>query len=103
MAKASFVNEISRIELGRFLHEDEQGITFSLKVKPHATQERLFIGPEQTLTLSVRSVAADNAANERVFEILAELFAVPLRSVVLVSGHKSRIKRIRVKVGKNVS
>jgi len=46
----------------------------------------------------VRLTAApvDNAANEQLVEVLAKQFGVPKRSIEIISGAQSRLKRIRI-------
>ena len=52
--------------------------------------------PTASLTVHVRERAADGAANEGVIAALAAHFGVPRRDVVILRGHKARIKRVSI-------
>lgn len=69
----------------------------SVRVKPGSTKGPL-VDTDGTgeLTVYLRQRAVDGAANEALIEVLAKHFAVAKRDVEIVSGHASRIKRIRL-------
>ena len=48
------------------------------------------------IKVTIGARAIDNAANDALIEFLAELLQVPRRRCVLVSGHTSRQKRVRI-------
>jgi uncharacterized protein YggU (UPF0235/DUF167 family) len=77
-----------------FLHEDERGVIFTVRVKPNATKEKLSINASMELTLSVRAKALENEANLRVKHLIAQIFDLAPSKVLIISGDKSRIKRI---------
>ena len=70
-------------------------------VTPGARRENIAIhemkdSGEEILTISVREPAAGNAANRRVREIVAERLKKPLRSVRILTGHRSRSKMLSI-------
>ena len=72
-------------------------------VTPGAKKERVEEAPSaklgaggETLLISVKAPAAQNLANTRVREIVAERFGVPVGNVRILTGHRSRAKMIRI-------
>ena len=69
----------------------------TVRVKPGSTKGPLVEDAEDgSLTVYLKQRAVDGAANEGLIEVLAKHFGVPKRDVELVSGHTSRLKRIRI-------
>lgn len=83
--------------LGNFLEIREQDAVLTIKVKPNSSKEKLSMSDAGELTLSVRSAAIENAANNRVIALLAEIFARPRSSLKIISGQRSRLKRILIR------
>jgi len=48
------------------------------------------------LQVRVRAAAVEGAANEALLELIAKAVGVPPRAVSLVSGHTSRVKRLKI-------
>jgi uncharacterized protein YggU (UPF0235/DUF167 family) len=65
-------------------------------VKAGSKKESVTKKVNGVFTISVREDAVRNEANERVRKIVARLMAVPLKEVVLVSGHHRPNKRFQV-------
>lgn len=97
MAKPSITIDMTPDILRGFLVAHEQGSLITLKVKPNAKKERLYRAESGELTLSVHAVAADNAANNRVIELLSDIFSVPKSRIEIISGGTSRIKKIMLR------
>jgi uncharacterized protein (TIGR00251 family) len=72
------------------------GVTFGVHVTPRASRDA--IGGEYQGTLKVRVTAppVDDRANEAVRRVLAERLKVPLSAVKILSGEKSRNKRVQI-------
>lgn len=97
MAKPSITIDLPLDTLKGFLMPYEQGSLIMLKVKPNAKKERLYVSESGELTLSVHAVAADNAANSRVIELLSGIFFVPKSRIEIMSGATARIKKIMLR------
>lgn len=93
MARSKVINEVPFDLLCKRCQRGPKGHTLTLKIKPQAAREILVLAGDE-LCLSVRALAVDNAANERVLDILAEIFNVPKSTLEIISGHKSRLKKI---------
>lgn len=65
-------------------------------VQPKAKQEGYDGLHGQRIKFRVAAAPTDGRANQRLCELLAELFAVPKKSITLIRGHASRHKTISV-------
>ncbi len=79
-----------------FFQETPDGVILKVRVHPRAS--KVSVGPAQEGVLCVRLTAppVDNAANKQCVKALADVLGVRPRQVAIVSGHKSREKRVRV-------
>lgn len=75
---------------------DEGAITFTLRVQPRATKSAVVGEMEGALKLKLAAPPVDGAANEELIRFLAKLFAVPRRSVLILSGATAKTKIIRI-------
>ncbi|MDI6791278.1 MAG: DUF167 domain-containing protein [bacterium] len=74
-----------------------EGVRFKIKVIPKSSVNKI-IGPEEgMLKVKVTPPPADGAANEAVIKLLAKSLGISKSSVVIVSGHRSRIKEIQIR------
>jgi len=67
-------------------------------VKAGARRERLQEGEKGGLAIEVKEPAQDGRANDRVRELIAERYGVPLKSVRIVAGHTRARKRLEVEL-----
>lgn len=79
-----------------FFEETPKGIFLLLMVKPGAKKEKISLNAEGNLTLSVAAPPVDNAANDRVRELLGQLLNIPKSAVRVHSGSTSRKKLMRI-------
>lgn len=94
MAKLTFTNDVPMETLKRFFRPHGDGVTLTIKVKPNAAKEKLYLGNNHEIMLAVRSPAVMGAANERVIELLSLIFCVAKTRISIVSGQHSRVKKI---------
>lgn len=71
-------------------------VVLRLSVQPGAGRAAVVGRHGDALRIRVAPPPADGRANEAVVRLVAELLGVPERDVELVSGQRSRQKRIRV-------
>lgn len=69
----------------------------SLHVQPQARRTEVAGIHGEALKVRVAAPALDNRANEALLAFVAERFGVPRREVTLLTGEKSREKRILVR------
>lgn len=72
------------------------GVILSIRVIPRAGRS----GPagirDNALLIRLNAPPLEGAANTELIEVLADLLDVPKRNVTIVSGERSRAKRVRV-------
>lgn len=78
------------------LTERDQGVTFSVRVKPRAHRDAVLGEREGALEVSLRAAPVDGAANAALLELLADTLGVPRRNVSLLRGDTARNKVVRV-------
>ena len=96
MPKKKFENNVSPDSLAQHITVDSRGMHLVVKVKPGAARERLFISEMNELILAVRAPALNDKANDRVIEIMSQIFMTNKSHVEIESGRRVSIKRILV-------
>jgi uncharacterized protein (TIGR00251 family) len=71
-------------------------VTFWLRVKPRSSREGLELDSAGELRLQLHAAPTEGQANEACVRYLAGALRLPLASVVIVAGAKSRRKLIRI-------
>lgn len=76
------------------LHCSSEGVLLNLHVQPRASRNELVGLQGDALKVRFTSPPVDGAANRLCIEFFAKLMGIPKRDVLLVSGDKSRHKRL---------
>jgi uncharacterized protein (TIGR00251 family) len=71
-------------------------IVLELHVQPGAKRSEFAGKHGERIKLRLAAPAVDNKANEALVEFLAEYYGVPRRDVTIVSGLRSRQKRVMI-------
>ena len=72
-------------------------VTFQVRVQPHAHNDEIAGEIAGALKIRLQAPALENRANEALIEFLAHLLKTPKAAVRLLSGERSRIKRIEIR------
>ncbi len=96
MARPKIVNEIPLDKLREFLRQEGERSLLVVRVKPNAKIEKLTKNEAEEIILSVRAQAVEGQANQRVIELVAEIFSLPKSRVTIVSGQQARIKTLAI-------
>jgi uncharacterized protein len=72
------------------------GVTFAVRVIPRASRNAVAGEHDGALKVRVTAPPLNDRANEAVCKLLAERLKVPLGAVKILSGEKSRMKRVRI-------
>ena len=74
-----------------------------VKVTPNAPREYVEEAPFDTLRIGVTEPTEGHRANDRVRELVAIHFAVPVKNVMIIKGARERSKILRIygSTGKN--
>ena len=74
----------------------EGGVRFDVHVQPRAKRAGVAGMHGDAIRIRLTAPPVDGAANEGLIETLASAFAVPMRSVRIVSGSRSRAKVVEI-------
>jgi uncharacterized protein (TIGR00251 family) len=77
-----------------YLKENTDGITLTVFVQPRSSKNMIAGLHNQALKIKLTSPPVDDAANKMCIQYLAKCLQVPKSSIEIVSGHKSRTKRL---------
>ncbi len=72
------------------------GLEVAVRVTPRASRSELAAGSDDHLAARLAAPPVEGAANAALIELVAKAFGVPKRAVCLVSGERSRLKRVRI-------
>jgi uncharacterized protein (TIGR00251 family) len=76
---------------------DQGAFVLDLHIQPQSRRTEIAGLHGQSLKVRVAAPALDGRANEALLAFVADRFAVPRRDVTLLSGEKSRRKRLLVR------
>jgi uncharacterized protein len=78
------------------LEDRPSGVRFAVHVQPRASRTEIAGIHGDALKVRLSAPPVDGAANEALVDFLSERFAVPRRSVTIVSGAQSRAKIVEI-------
>lgn len=76
--------------------ETPDGVTLKIKVKPKARANEIAGVRGDALLVHVTASPTDGEANRAVIKVLSDALNVPRRQVVIVTGHTSREKVVKI-------
>jgi len=83
-----------RLEL--IVEERRGAVSFAVRVSPRASRNAIEGEHQGALKVRVTAPPVDDRANDAVLSLLAERLNVPISAVRIVSGEKSKTKRIEI-------
>lgn len=72
-------------------------VTFLVRVQPRARNDEIAGEMAGAIKIRLQAPALENRANEALLEFLAHLLKTPKSAVRLLSGERSRTKRIEIR------
>jgi uncharacterized protein (TIGR00251 family) len=72
------------------------GVVITVRVIPRAGKSGVAGTRGDALLVRLRAAPVEGAANEELISVIAEQLGVPKRNVEIISGGRSRNKRVRV-------
>jgi len=79
------------------VQEQNGGIIIQVRVQPRARKDEIAGELGGALKLRLRAPAVEDRANEALVEFLAQLLKTPKSAVRILSGERSRTKRIEIR------
>ena len=78
--------------------QERNGVAIlSVRVQPRASKDEVAGEMNGTLKVRLRAPAVEDCANEALLEFLAQLLKTPKSAVRILSGERSRIKRVEIR------
>ena len=78
------------------IHATDAGVEIDVRVIPRAGKSAIAGERDGRMLIRVAAPPVEGAANDAIIELLAKLLDCPRRAVRIVSGEKSRSKRLAV-------
>ncbi len=89
------------IEVRSFFRTENEGLTLFVKLVPNAKRDEIIgifeVESQRRLGVRVRAVAEKNKANKSLCTFISTIFHVAQNEVELVSGNKSRFKKLYIR------
>jgi uncharacterized protein (TIGR00251 family) len=79
------------------VQEREGSATFLVRVQPRASKDEIAGEMGGALKVRLRAPAVEDRANEALLEFLAQLLITPKSAVRILSGERSRTKRVEIR------
>jgi uncharacterized protein len=79
------------------IHERDGALVVAVRVQPRASRDEVVGEVDGALKVRLQAPAAENHANDALCEYLATLLKTPKSAVRILSGDRSRIKRIEIR------
>ena len=73
-----------------------EGTVVDIRVIPRASKSAIAGARENAVLVRLKAPPVDGAANAELIRFLADLLDVPQRNIQIVSGERSRGKRVRI-------
>jgi uncharacterized protein (TIGR00251 family) len=79
------------------IHEREGAVSFLVRVQPRASKEEIAGEIGGAVKVRLQAPAVEDRANEALVEFLAQLLKTSRTAVKILSGERSRTKRIEIR------
>lgn len=79
------------------VQERDGAAIFPVRVQPRASKDEIAGEMDGALKVRLRAPAVEDRANEALVEFLAQLLKTPKSAVRILSGDRSRTKRIEIR------
>jgi uncharacterized protein len=79
------------------IHERDGAVVFAVRVQPRASNDEITGEMAGALKVRLQAPAVEGRANEALIEFLAQLLKTPKSAVRILSGERSRTKRVEIR------
>jgi uncharacterized protein (TIGR00251 family) len=79
------------------IHERDGAVVFAVRVQPRASKDEITGEMAGALKVRLQAPAVEGRANEALIEFLAQLLKTPKSAVRILSGERSRRKRMEIR------
>lgn len=89
--------KVANVALGMRIDEKGGALCFAVRVQPRASRDEIAGEWQDGIKVRLTAPPVDDRANEALRRLLAARLNVPLSAVRIVSGERSRSKRIEIR------
>ncbi len=79
------------------IQESNGAVILAVRVQPRASKDEIAGEMNGALKVRLRAPAVEDRANEALIEFLAQLLKTPKSAVRILTGERSRMKRIEIR------
>ncbi|HUE54967.1 MAG TPA: DUF167 domain-containing protein [Candidatus Udaeobacter sp.] len=79
------------------IRERDGAVVFAVRVQPRASNDEITGEMAGALKVRLQAPAVEGRANEALIEFLAQLLKTPKSAVRILSGERSRTKRVEIR------
>jgi uncharacterized protein len=79
------------------LQNHDGSVIFRVRVQPRASKDEIAGILEGAVKIRLQAPALEDRANSALCEFLAHLLNIPKSAVRILSGHRSRVKRVEIR------
>src|SRR6266849_904806 len=79
------------------LQKRDDFVIFAVRVQPRASKDEIAGEMDGALKVRLRAPAVEDRANEALIDFLAEVLKTSRSAVSILSGERSRVKRIEIR------
>jgi hypothetical protein len=83
--------------ISKILTETKDGIVFNVKLVPNSSFSKIADYAEDYVRIKISSPPLENRANKELIEFCSDLFDVSKSKISIISGEKSKLKKILLK------
>lgn len=83
-----------------YLLETTDGIIFSVKLVPNSSLSKIVDFTDDYVRIKISAPPIENRANKELIEFCSDLFDVNKSKISIISGEKSKIKKVLIKEAK---
>lgn len=87
---------------GRAARREGRDLVLNIHLQPRASRDEIIGGQGNCLKIRITAPPVEGKANAHLLRFLAKAFGVARSQVVLLSGEKSREKRVRIEQPKKI-
>lgn len=79
------------------IQQREDSVVFTVRVQPRASRNEITGEWEGSLKIRLQAPPVEDRANEDLCRFLAEVLKIPVSAVRILSGERSRSKRVEIR------
>lgn len=81
----------------RFISNTKDGVVITLKLVPNSSFSKVVDFTEEYIRIKISAPAVENKANKELINFCSDLFDVNKSKLSIISGEKSKLKKILIK------